>query len=102
VGTLKKFSVLFYYLLEVICAMKMVVVLYLINLVLAFLIVGYQYNSGNDNTIVMAGFLYSMVFFINLLLGLFSLLDRRSIAKHYFYCMILLVMIALLSKYVLL
>jgi hypothetical protein len=64
---------------------------YAVNFVLLFLIVRYEYNSNNDKTIIISSLAFIALLCINLLLGLFARLNKKTIYRHYNYSALALV-----------
>lgn len=73
--------------------MRMVMpwIIYLVNLILSFFIVRYEYYSGSDKTIIISVLLYAGLIGVNLLTGFFAQLSKRAEYRHYYYAALLLV-----------
>lgn len=72
--------------------------IYSVNIVLLLLIVRYEYDSGNDKTIIISSLSFLILIVLNLLLGFFAQMGKKRISRHYYFSVLGL----LISAFVLL
>lgn len=76
-------------------------VIYIINLLLVFLIVRYEYVSVSDKTIIITFFLYTGLVVVNFVIGVLAKLDKKKVYQYYFRSAFLMLILAILYLFVL-
>ncbi len=66
-------------------------IIYGVNLVLLLLLARFEYNSDSDKSIFISSLGLIILVIMNLLLGFFSQMDKKSIYKHYYYSALYLI-----------
>ena len=69
----------------------MIAIIYAINAVLAFFVLGYEFYSHSDKTIIISSFLLAVLVAINFVVGLILQLGKKHF--HHFYLCGLLLMV---------
>ena len=75
-------------------------VIYIINLLLVFLIVRYEYVSVSDKTIIITFFLYTGLVVMSFVIGVLAKLDKK-VYQYYFRSAFLMLILAILYLFVL-
>lgn len=75
----------------------MSIIIYIVNLFLAALIFYYESNSNSDKTFVISASLYLLLIGFNFLMAFVFYLDKKSFYEHFFYCAVLLIMLAMIQ-----
>jgi hypothetical protein len=58
--------------------------IYVVNVCVVAAIIFFEFTSDSDKTIVLAYALYIVLFAMNVMLGLFSHMESKSLYKHYY------------------
>ncbi|HEY0656442.1 MAG TPA: hypothetical protein VGD65_25085 [Chryseosolibacter sp.] len=58
-------------------------IVYLVNLVLVLLIARFEYNSGNDKSVIISSLAVTAIVVLNLIVGLLSQMDRKPFSHYY-------------------
>jgi hypothetical protein len=77
----------------------MIVVIYAINALLAFLILRYEFYSQSDKTIVITAALFLALIIINLVVGLTLQLQKKQYFHHFYLCGIVLLVAAVAALF---
>lgn|GEM_PF-4823851 len=64
--------------------------IYVVNLILAVLIISNETGSSSDKTIIITSFLYAGLILINLILGVLAKMDEKPVFRYYFRSALLL------------
>lgn len=66
-------------------------VIYIVNCILAVLVINFESNSSNDKTIIITSLLYVALILINLIVGAFLQLSKKRYFREFYYSSLLLV-----------
>lgn len=76
-------------------------IIYIVNLLLVFLIVRYEYFSISDKTIVITSFLYTGLVLMNFVIGILAKLDKKEIHKYYYRSALLMLLLVVIYVFIL-
>jgi hypothetical protein len=74
--------------------------IYIINLLLVFLIVRYEYISVSDKTIIITSFLYTGLVVMNFVIGFLAKLDKNGVYKYYYRSALIMLLIVVVYAFV--